>query len=122
MRDHVGFVDALPASDRRTVEHLAVDEEIVVDVTGRDRDVLLLAARVAEPKVRVLDLVVLDQLDDISGRRHRNLRKGTKLEKCLLEGLPCGGLYNGALPKMVHEACRPWIAIGIKELALVIPD
>ena len=30
-QDHVGFVDALPAGDRRTVEHLAVFEEALVD-------------------------------------------------------------------------------------------
>jgi hypothetical protein len=60
-QDHVGLVDALPAGDRRAVEHLAVDEELLVDVLGRHRDVLFLAARIGEPKVGVLDLLLLDQ-------------------------------------------------------------
>ncbi len=33
--DHVRLVDALPASDRRTVEHLAVTEQVLVERVGR---------------------------------------------------------------------------------------
>src|SRR5690606_19435919 len=40
---HVGFVDALPAGDRRTVEHLAVLEEAIVDIGCRVGNVLFLA-------------------------------------------------------------------------------
>jgi hypothetical protein len=61
-QDHVGLVDALPAGDRRAVEHLAVGEQALVDGMRRHGDVLLLAARVAEAEVDELRALVLDQL------------------------------------------------------------
>jgi hypothetical protein len=35
-QDHVGLVDALPAGDRRTVEHLAAVKEVLVYLAGRE--------------------------------------------------------------------------------------
>ena len=67
---HVGLVDALPAGDRRAVEHLAVVEKARVDRVRRHGDVLLLAARVREAQVDELDLLLLQHAEDFSGRRH----------------------------------------------------
>ena len=51
LQQHVGFVDRLPAGDRRTVEHGAVVEEIVIDHHQVEGDMLPLAARVGEADV-----------------------------------------------------------------------
>jgi hypothetical protein len=61
---HVGFVDRLPARDRRTVEHRAVCEEILVHQRKVEGDVLPLAARIGETEIDELDLFVLDELQD----------------------------------------------------------
>ena len=60
-QDHVGLVDALPAGDRRAVEHLAVVEEVLVDGARRNGHVLFLAVGVGETQVDELDFFFLDQ-------------------------------------------------------------
>ncbi len=60
-QDHVRLVDALPAGNRRAVEHLAVLEQIVVDGVGRHGHVLFFAFRVRETKIDKLDLFLLDE-------------------------------------------------------------
>jgi hypothetical protein len=50
-QNHVGLVDALPAGDRRAVEHLAVAEEPLIHETRRDGDVLFLAQRVGKAEI-----------------------------------------------------------------------
>ena len=98
-QDHVGLVDALPTGDGRAVEHLAVDEEVLVDHAGRDGDVLLLAARVREAQVAVRNLFLFDQLYDIS-RRHVRLPGSFAIERDPRHGaktVPCedrAGYYN----------------------------
>jgi hypothetical protein len=72
-QNHVGLVDALPSGDRRAVEHLAVDEEVLVDHAGRDGDVLFLAPRVRKAQVAVGRVFLLDEFDDFSGG-HGSLR------------------------------------------------
>ena len=62
---HVRLVDRLPAGDRRAVEHDAVGEHVLVDDRDVEGHVLPLAARVGEPKVDVLDVVVLDRLEHV---------------------------------------------------------
>ena len=62
---HVGLVDALPARDRRAVEHLAVLEQRGIDDRLREGHVVLHAAHVAEAQVDEFDLVVLDELFDV---------------------------------------------------------
>ena len=47
-QDHVRLVDALPAGNRRTVEHLALFEQVVVDGASRHGDMLLLALRIGK--------------------------------------------------------------------------
>ena len=69
---HVGLVDRLPAGDRGAVEHLAFRERLLLDHPDVEGHVLPLAARIGEPEIAVLYVVVLDQLQDIFGRRHVN--------------------------------------------------
>ena len=67
---HVGLGDALPAGDRRTVEHHAVLEQAGLEDGGGIGDVVLDATHVGETQVDELDLVILDQLLDLF-ERHR---------------------------------------------------
>ena len=62
---HVGLVDGLPAGDRRTVEHEALIQEILVDLVRQNRHVLQLAARIGKADVDVFDVLVLDRLQDV---------------------------------------------------------
>ena len=57
---HVRLVDGLEAADRRTVERLAVGEEVLVERLGRDVEVLHDTGQVAEADVDELDALVLD--------------------------------------------------------------
>jgi len=59
---HVRFVDALPAGDRRAVEHLAILEEAVVHFARRQGNVLLLALGVREAQVDPASLGLFNQL------------------------------------------------------------
>ena len=67
---HVELVDRLPARDRGAVEHLALRERLLLDHADIEGHVLPLAARIGEPEIRILDIIVLDQLQDVFGRRH----------------------------------------------------
>ena len=71
-QQHVGGLDALPAGDRGAVERVALLELVLVEVLHRHGDVLLLAARVGEAEVDELDLLVLDELQYVIGRRGRH--------------------------------------------------
>src|SRR5215470_9043576 len=62
---------SLPTGDRGAVEHLAFRESFLLDDADVECDVLPLAARVGEAKIRIFDVVVLDQLQDILGGGHR---------------------------------------------------
>ena len=64
---HVGLVDRLPAGDRGAVEHDAVLERIIVDEGRTHGQVLPLAARIGEPEIDIVDLVVLELLEDVFG-------------------------------------------------------
>ncbi len=64
---HVGFVDAFPAADGGAVEHLAVFEEIFVDLVGRDGYVLLFTLGIGKAQVDKLDFVFLDQGQNVLG-------------------------------------------------------
>jgi hypothetical protein len=68
---HVGFVDGLPAGDRGAIEHDAFREGVLIDRADVHRRVLPLAARIREAEVGVFHLVVLDQGQNVFGRRHR---------------------------------------------------
>ena len=59
LQQHVGFVDGLPAGNRRAIEHLAFGEEVFADHVLVEGDVLHLPARVGEAKVDILDVFVL---------------------------------------------------------------
>ena len=69
---HVRFVDALPAGDRRTVEHLAVLEQRFFDGMRGKRKVVLLAEHIGEAQIDEFDFVFLDQFFDV-GCGHGNL-------------------------------------------------
>ncbi len=57
---HVRFVDALPARDRRTVEHLAVLEGRLVDGVRGEGHVVMLAEHVGKTQIDELDVMFLD--------------------------------------------------------------
>ena len=61
------FVDRLPAGDRGAVEHLAFRERVLLDHRNVEGDVLPLAARIGEAEIRIFDVVVLDELQDVFG-------------------------------------------------------
>ena len=67
---HVELVDRLPAGDRGAVEHLALRKRLLGDHRDVEGHVLPLAARIGEPEIRILNVIVLDQLQDVMGRRH----------------------------------------------------
>jgi hypothetical protein len=67
---HVGFVDRLPARDRRAVEHQALGEDVFIDHADVERHVLPLAAWIGETQVDVFDVVVLDRFQDVFGGLH----------------------------------------------------
>ena len=50
-QNHVRLIDALPAGDRRTVEHLAVLEKTLVHQARRNGDVVLLANRIGKAEI-----------------------------------------------------------------------
>ncbi len=65
LQDHVGLVDALPAGDRRTVEHDAFAQQVLVDGHDMLGGVLPLAARIGEAEIDVFDVVFLDEFEDL---------------------------------------------------------
>jgi hypothetical protein len=67
---HVGFVDRLPAGNRRAVEHQAFGERVLFDHADVEGHVLPLAARIGEAQVDVFDVVVLDRFEDVFGGLH----------------------------------------------------
>ena len=67
---HVGFVDGLPAGDRRAVEHEAFGEALFIDGVDMLGHVLHLAARVGETEVDIGDVVLLDHFHDGFCVRH----------------------------------------------------
>jgi hypothetical protein len=71
---HVRLVDALPAGDRRAVEHLAVFEQRLVDRARGIGDVMFLAEHVGKAQVDEFDGFVLDGLEDIGGSGHGGVR------------------------------------------------
>ena len=75
---HVGFVDRLPARDRRSVELKPVLEHIVVDGRYMLRYVLKLATRVGEAKIDVFNVVLLNQRKDVRCISHEfpHMKKG----------------------------------------------
>ena len=65
-RDHVRLLDRVEAGDRGAVEaHAAV--EGVLQLGGVDREALQLAQHVGEPEADEAHVVLLDDLDDVSG-------------------------------------------------------
>ena len=62
--DHVGVVDAFPAGEGGAVEHFAFFEEVFVDVR-RVADVVFFASAVGDAQVKVFDVFVVDELQDV---------------------------------------------------------
>ena len=69
--EHVGFVNAHPAADRRPVEAEAFRERVLVQVFDGKRAVLPAAEHVHEFQVDHLGLVLLGEREEVVGR-HRN--------------------------------------------------
>ena len=61
---HVGVVDCAPARDRRSVEHQAVGERILIDLRKVEGHVLPLAARVCESPIDEFDVLGFDHRQD----------------------------------------------------------
>ena len=59
-QDHVGFVNAFPASNRRTVEHLSGFEEVFVYITRRNSNVLLFTLEIGKAQINPLHIVFFD--------------------------------------------------------------
>ena len=72
--DHVGVVDAFPAGKGGAVEHFAFFKEVFVDVR-RVADVVLFALAVGDAQVKVFDVFVVDELQDVAGG-HGSFRVG----------------------------------------------
>src|ERR1700676_2106801 len=66
----VGFLDRLPAGERRAVEHQALGEGLLFDHADVEGHMLPLAARIGETQVDVFDVVVLDRFQDVFGGLH----------------------------------------------------
>ena len=98
-QDHVGLIDALPAGDRRTVEHLAVLKEILVNDMSGYRYVLLLADRIGETKIDKFDLFFFDKAEYLIGLHESFLRYTNTIES------PAGG---GALAVYVAGCVPKW--------------
>ena len=62
---HVGLVDRSEATDRRTIEELTVNEELLVDHRCWKVEVLLNTRKVGEAHVKELNIVVLDVLHNL---------------------------------------------------------
>ncbi len=62
---HVGSLNALPASDGRAVESMAVLELVLVEGGNRHGDVLFLATGIGETKIDELGVVFLDHLHHV---------------------------------------------------------
>ena len=71
-QDHVGLIDPLPARHGGAIEHLAVLEELLIDISRRNGDVLLLADGIGEAQVDPLDVMFFDQGERLG--RHGVLR------------------------------------------------
>src|SRR5262249_12984310 len=65
--EHVGFVDGLPAADRRAVEAQALLERALFQLAGRDGEMLPQAGEIHETKVNGLHLVFFDQAEYFLG-------------------------------------------------------
>ena len=70
-QNHVRLIDALPAGDGRTVEHLAVLEKALVHQARRNGDVVFLANRVGKAEIGELRFFFLDQFQNIGGSHVR---------------------------------------------------
>ena len=61
-------------ANRRTIEQLTVDEELLIDLGNWKVEVLLHTGQVCESNIEELNVVVLDELDDLCwGLEHRKL-------------------------------------------------
>ena len=60
-QNHVGFVDAFPTGDGGTIEHLAVLEEVVVDLADGKGHVLLFTMAVGKTQIHPLHVVIFNQ-------------------------------------------------------------
>jgi len=63
--DHVGLVDAFPASDGRAIEHFAILEEIFVDFAHGEGYVLLLTTAIGEAQVHPFHIIFFNQLEGL---------------------------------------------------------
>ncbi len=112
---HVRRFDALPAGDRRTVERMAGDELVFVEVRDRHGNVLFLATGIGETEVNELDFVFLHQLhhvgDGLGHQRAPNLfgdlpgrRTGRPCQAV------CQGNKAGSVPRKAPRNPGVWVA------------
>src|SRR6185312_10911871 len=100
---HVGFVDRLPAGDRRAVEHHALGQQLLVDGGDGMRQVLPLAARIGEAEVDIFDVLLLDRREDflhVTGISHGFLRPFFASVSVSLFSVPRGRrVYSASGPR-----------------------
>ncbi len=68
--NHVGFINSLPATNRRAVEHDAIFKHLFIDQADIHRNVMQFAFWVCEAEVNKLDVVVFDLFQNVIGSRH----------------------------------------------------
>src|SRR5690606_17777918 len=126
-QNHVGFVDCLPASDGRAVEHHAVDKHVFVDEADIHRNVLQLTLRIGEAKVDKLDVVVFDLFQNIVGSRHINslfARRWIVRRYCQMASTPDSPVRIRITSSMLETKILPspmrpvWAALRMASIAL----
>ena len=69
--DHVGFINAFPASNGGTIKHLAFSEGVFFHGVCRNSNVLLFAAGIRETEIYVFGFTFFDQIQNVLCRlRH----------------------------------------------------
>ena len=117
---HVGFVDGLPAFDRRAVEHDALGQQVLIDGADMLRDMLPFSARVGETEIDILDVVFLDQFENFLGHNYYSLslggcgkcraamgRSGFRQRRCRVRRFGCGSPLRSRRRKSCRRRCGP---------------
>ena len=98
---HVGLVNGLEPTDRRTVERDTVVEVRLVERRRWNGEVLDDAGQIAEPDVDVLDLLVGNQFDDVVGGCFGHCRRSPS--RYQTRGLTLGSRCCTPVNRMLHR-------------------
>jgi len=92
---HVAFLDLLKPADRRAVEPDPVLKTVAVERARRHTEVLPQTGKIGEPQIDHRDLVVLDRLQDILGRRTVVGHQYSPITGCRLRPAGAGSTASG---------------------------